>query len=259
MKPFATVLLTVLAAALLAGCHKDQVDSPLDPGDGALVLPSESPQDLLVSAIQAVEDLAEWSGPTKFTSTGVKQVLRKTEADTIYIYGEVTPEGYGAVVTEKHTYPKGIPLITVTKSYGNGSGRIVSEVRRYISRQTFLANEPAQSSVTELYALSQDTIVTYVRRNGVLETYTFRLPVITVTFASTPEGTRHVARFARGGVIVVETRDGNGTLLQTRENSALADGSLVTRTIYADLTWQSVRTLGRADGSILREIRTSAP
>jgi hypothetical protein len=257
MKPIAILFLLVLATALLAGCRKDEGDSPIDPGSDVTILPTESPQDLLVSAIQSVEDLAEWSGPARFTGFSGKQVLSKGNADTVYIYGEVTPDGYGAVVTEKHTYPKGIPLITVTKSYGNGSGRIVSEVRRYISRQTFERNEPAQSSVTELYALSQDTIVTYVRRNGLLETYTFRLPVVTVTVGSTVEATRRLTRFARGGTIVVETRDGSGTLLQNRENSALADGSLITRTIYADLSWRSVRTLGRADGSILHETSSS--
>lgn len=257
MKPLATIFVVLLVAALLTGCHKDEALSPIDPGSDATILPTESPQDLLVSAIQQVEDLAEWSGPARFATSAVKQVLSKGSADTTYIYGEVTPEGYGAVVTEKHTYPKGIPLITVTKSYGNGSGRIVSEVRRYISRQAFLRDEPAQSSITELYALSRDTIVTYVRRNSILETYTFRLPVVTATIATTAEDTRRLTRFARGGIIVVETRDGNGSLLQTRENSALADGSLVTRTIYADLSWRTVRTLGRADGSILKESRSS--
>lgn len=257
MKSTATFFLLLLAAAILAGCNKDKVVSPVDPGSDVNILPTESPQDLLVSAIQEVEDLAEWSGPARFASSAEKQVFSKSNADTTYIYGGVTPEGYGAVVTEKHTYPKGIPLITVTKSYGNGLGRIVSEVRRYISRQTFQRNEPAQSSITELYALSRDTIVTYVRRNGVLETYTFRLPVVTVTIGTTAEDTRRLTRFARGGIIVVETRDGNGILLQTRENSALADGSLVTRTVYADLSWRRVRTLGRGDGSILHETSNS--
>ena len=254
-----TLFLTLLLAAILLGCHKDQTTSPSSPPDDTGVLPTETPQDLLLAAIQEVEALSDWSGPGRVTGASTTKVLLKADADTLYIYGEVTAEGYGATVTETHSYPKGIPLITVRKSHGEDGGRIVSEVRRYTSRQTFSRNEPAQSSITEVYALSQDTIVTYVRRNGVLETYTFRLPVVTVTIASTAENTRHVSRFARAGEILVETRDGNGRLLQTRRNTGLADGSLITRTEYPDGSWRSTRTLGRADGSILRENRSSTP
>lgn len=259
MKPLATIFFVLLVAAFLAGCHKDEVDSPVDPGSDATILPTETPQDLLIAAIQGVEDLSDWSGPGRVTTAVGTEVVLKAEADTLYIYGEVTPEGYGATVTETHSYPKGIPLITVRKSHGREGGRIVSEVRRYTSVQTFHRNEPAQSSVTEVYALSQDTIVTYVRRNGILETYTFRLPVVTVTVASSAENTRRVGRFARAGEVLVETRDGNGRLLQTRRSSGWADGSLITRTDYPDGTWRSTRTLGRADGSILRESRSSTP
>jgi hypothetical protein len=257
MKPITSTFLLVLVAAILAGCNKDLVDSPVDPGRDTSILPVDTPQDLLVAAIQTIEDLADWSGPARFVTSAGKRVLLKTDADTTYIYGALTQEGYGAVVTEKHTYPKGIPLITVTKSYGNAAGRIVSEVNRYISRGTFLDDEPASSSRTELYALYRDTIITYIRRNGVQETYTFRLPVVTGTIASTLEATRQTIRFAREYKIVVETRDGTGALLQTRENSAMPDGSLITFTRYSDGTWKSARTLGRADGSILRETETN--
>ena len=254
-----TFLLTFLLAAFLLGCHKDQIDSPTSPPDNTEVLPTETPQDLLIATIQEVEDLSDWSGPGRVTTAVGTKVVLKAEADTLYIYGQVTPQGYGATVTETHSYPKGIPLITVRKTHGREGGRIVSEVRRYTSSQAFQRNEPAQSSITEVYALSQDTIVTYVRRNGVQETYTFRLPVVTVTVASSPENTRRVARFARAGEVLVETRDGNGRLLQTRRSSGWADGSLITRTDYPDGTWRSTRTLGRVDGSILRENQSSTP
>jgi hypothetical protein len=257
MKPLTAFSLAIIFLTLLPGCHKDVAESPVDPGTNGSILPTDTPQDLLISAIQTVEDLADWSGPARFTSAPSKQILRKTDADTTFIYGQVTTEGYGAVVTEKHTYPKGILLITVTKSYGNAAGRIVSEVKRYISRDTYLGDEPASSTRTELYALVRDTIITYVRRNGLQETFTFRLPVVTGTIASSPEATRQTIRFARDRKIVVETRDGNGALVQTRENSAMPDGSLITFTRYSDGTWRSSRTLGRADGSVLRETETN--
>jgi hypothetical protein len=250
------IIWPLLLASLLVGCRRELAVSPFEASEDWAVLPSESPQDLLVSAIQEVEELADWSGPARFTG---RRILSKSEAETTYVYGELTSDGYGAVVTERHTYPKGIPLITVRKSHGNSGGRIISEVYRFISLQTFQQNTPAQSSITELLALSQDTILTLVRRNGVLETYTFRLPVVTSSVGATPAETRRLTRFARGGAIVVETRDGDGLLLQSRENSALPDGSLVTRTDYPDLSWRSVRTLGQADGSILRETRSSTP
>ncbi len=253
-----TVLISlILAAIFIAGCRKDAVDSTVDPSDDPSVLPTESPQDLLLLAIKTVEDLADWSGPARFISSSAKQVLWKTTDDTTFIYGQVTPEGYGAVVTEKHTYPRGILLITVTKSYGNAAGRIVSEVKRYVSRETFLNDEPASWSQTELYALTRDTIITYVTRNGLQQTYSFRLPVVTGTIAASPEATRQTTRFARDRRIVTETRDGNGSLLQTRESSAMPDGSLITLTMYSDGTWRSSRTLGRVDGSILRETETN--
>ncbi len=251
------VILLVLAALVIAGCRKDAVDSPVDPTDDQTVLPTESPQDLLVSAIKTVEDLADWSGPARFIGSSAKQVFCKTTDDTTFIYGQVTSDGYGAVVTERHTYPRGILLITVTKSYGNAAGRIVSEVKRYVSRETFLTEEPASWSQTELYALIRDTIITYVTRNGLQQTFSFRLPVVTGTIAASPEATRYTTRFAQDHKIVTETRDGNGTLVQTRENSAMPDGSLITVTRYSDGTWRSSRTLGRADGSVLRETETN--
>ncbi len=249
--------LLILAGVLLAGCRKDAVDSTVNPSDDPDILPTESPQDLLIAAIKNVEDLADWSGPARFTGVKAREVLSKTAEDTTFVYGQVTTEGYGAVVTERRTYPRGILLITVTKSYGNAAGRIVSEVKRYVSRETFLNDDPASWSRTELYALTRDTIITYVTRNGLQETYSFRLPVVTGTITSTPEASRQNLRFARDHKIVTETRDGNGVLLQTRENSAMPDGSLITFTLYSDGTWRSARTLGRADGSILRETETN--
>ena len=254
------IIMCTMAALLMlavAGCQEKSQTLPPGPIGDDPILTAESPQDLLVNAIQETEDIAEWSGPGRVT--GEKQIMQKATADTLYIYGEVTPEGYGAVVTERHSYPRGIPLITVRKSHGREGGRIVSEVHQYTSRQTFQSNDPAQSSITELYALSRDTIVTYVRRNGVLETYTFRLPVLTTTIGTTAGSTRLVSRFARAGDIVVETRDGNGTLIQTRINTGMTDGSLLTITQYPNGSWRSVRTVGRADGSVVRENRASTP
>ena len=47
-----------------------------------------------------------------------KQVIASTATDTTFVYGEITPDGFGAVVTERHQYPKGLLLITIRKKHG---------------------------------------------------------------------------------------------------------------------------------------------
>jgi len=64
-------------------------------------------------------------------------------------------------------------------------------------------------------------------------------------------------RYALDSMVVTEVRDGNGVLSQLRKTYGLSDGSLISRTEYADSTWRQVRTLGRSDGSILREVTSS--
>jgi hypothetical protein len=184
-------------------------------------------------------------------------VLSRTATDTVYIYGQVAG-GYGAVVTERHGYPKGLLLITVRKSHGREGGRIVSDTKRYISFESFQNDEPQQSTLTELYGLSSDTIVTRVLRNGVLETYTFRLPVITRVVNPADGSVRITSRYGADSSIVSEVRDGNGVLIQLTRNIGLSTGALVSRIEYADSTWRNTLTLGQADGSVFREI-TSGP
>ena len=58
-------------------------------------------------------------------------------------------------------------------------------------------------------------------------------------------------------MVVTEVRDGNGILSQLRRTYGRSDGSLISRTEYADSSWRQTRTLGRSDDSILREITSS--
>ena len=160
--------------------------------------------------------------------------------------------------TERHAYPKGLLLITVRKSYGKPTTRIVSETERYISFEDFLNNSTQQSNITEVYGLSSDTLVTHVTRNGTLETYTFRLPVITRTTNPLDGSIRVTSRFGDAGTVKSETRDGSGNLIQSRSTYGDSTGALTTYTAFADSSWRMVRSTGQADGSILREI-TSGP
>ena len=249
-----SLLSTTLFLCMIPGCSHDDSSGPAATIDLTPYGLESTGQEHLIAAINEIEYLAE-RGLNPAQSL---PAIAKLTVDSVYIHGEVTPDGYGAVVTERHAYPKGLLLITLRRSYGKGGGRIVTETRHYISPESFRADDPQQTSVVEMYALSSDTIVTYVRRNGVLETYTFRLPVITRTDLGDPALSRIVSRFGLAGQIVSETRDGNGALVQLRRNAGLSDGSIVTRTEYPDGSWRAIRTIGRADGSIVREITTGS-
>lgn len=225
----------------------------------------------LLSALEEIEQLGEFSlravpglSPGYDALAGSlpgatrKRLLRTAAADTTYIYGELTPGGFGAVVTERHTYPKGLPLITVRRSYGTPAFHVVTETKRYTSHAAFLSDSAEQSNVTEIYGLSSDTIVTHVVRNGLLETFTFRLPVVTRVTDPQDGSVRVTSRYGDSGAVVSEVRDGGGILQLLRRTSGAADGAIVNATYYPDSTWRSTRTLGQPDGSVLREI-TSGP
>ena len=239
------MLLCVLALSL-ASCHRPGPTVPEDQPALPAFEAAESPAQLLIAALDELQFITDWE-------PGTLSRMPKPGTDTTFIYGEVRPAGYGAVVTERHSYPKGLLLISVRRTYGREGGRIVSEASSYISFESFLRNDPQSSVVTELYALSSDTIVTHISRNGQIETYTFRLPVITTVLGESPGLTRVTLRYGRTGRIVVESRDGNGVLLQERTSWGESDGSLYAQTTGPDGSWRRTRTLGTATGSILRE------
>src|SRR5512143_3744696 len=258
----------VAAAVLLAGCAKTSPDSPSAPERPAQF--ETTGEEFLISALDEIESIADYTGmvgrrpepgraaaPARAGSR-IKRIISATETDTTHTYGEVAPGGYAAVVTERHAYPKGLLLITVRKSYGMPPARIVTQTRRYISFADFLSDSAQQSNVTELYGLSSDTLVTHVLRNGVLETYTFRLPVVTRVTSPVDGSVRVTSRYGSAGTVRTEIRDGDGNLIQFRENYGDSTGALTTYTEYADASWRNVRTLGQADGSVVRDI-TSGP
>jgi hypothetical protein len=221
-------------------------------------------EDYLISAIDEIEAIADWAnsnvnlkGLSVLPSINHKAILAKTSIDTVLIYGGLTEDGYGATITERYTHPKGILLITIRTSYGKGNGQVVTDTKRYISHEDYINDNPQQSNITEVFGLSSDTIVTHVLRNGTLETYTFRLPVVTRTINPQDVSVKVSTRYAQDSMVVTEVSDGNGILSQLRRTYGRSDGSLITRTEYADSSWRQTRTLGRSDGSILHEITSS--
>ena len=241
--------LALLAIGALQGC-KEAATAPADPSPPAAITLESTGEEFLIAAVDELAAIAAWADPVSVRRPGS---LGRPDVDSVYIYGQITPDGYGAVVTERHAYPKGILLITVRKSYGK-NGHVVSETKRYISDELFRSNQPQQSTVTDVAAASGDTIVTHVVRNGNIETFTFRLPVVTRTTNQTDGTVRVTSRFASGGAVVSEIRDEGGTLIRRTRTTTLPSGAIQTRTEYSDGSWRTVSTLGQADGSVLREI-----
>jgi hypothetical protein len=253
--------LTVAGFLGIAGCSKDSAPSTPsydNPGQSQL---EPTGEEFLINALEEIESIAgfvQQIGSQALPSKLNKAMISSTSSDSSYVYGEITPDGYGAVVTERHTYPKGLLLITVRKSYGKPLGKIVSVVKRFASFHDFMADSSQQSTVTELYGLSSDTLVTFVNRNGLVQSYTFRLPVVTRVTNPVDGSVRVTSRFGFAGSVRSEIRDGGGRLIQSRDTFGDSTGALTTYTQFADSSWRKVRTLGLSDGSVHHEI-TSGP
>jgi hypothetical protein len=223
-------------------------------------------EEYLVEALDELESLADLSvTATGTTHSSILASLRKqtslssVSADTTFVYGEVTTNGYGATVKEKITHPKGLFLITVTKSYGKQNGHTVTETKKYSSVDDYQNGLPQATSTTEVYGLSKDTIVTHVIKNNTSETYTFKLPVITRTINALDGSIKVSSRYGLNNMVVTEVSDGvTNVVSQIKKSYGANDGSLISRIEYpANGEWKQTRTLGRADGSILKEVTSN--
>ncbi len=258
---FFIVLGLVISATtiFLAQCSKSSSGDPVAVPEPPLFASEKAGEDFLVAALDEIEFLSD--APLNGISPGLSlsslHLLAKVSADSVYVYGEVDADGIGSVVTERRAYPKGMLLITVRKSHGGPGGRVVTETRRYTSTAAYLQDRPQQTNLTELYCPSSDTIVTHVLRNGVLDTYTFRLPVVTRVVDPGDGSVKVTTRYGLNGAVASEITDGAGTFVQRRLSNGLSDGSVITRSEYADSTWRSTRTLGLADGTVFREVTSN--
>ncbi len=267
----AGIICFVIASVLmlLVGCQKEPVSMPTIGSDLVRHDSLATGEGFLLSVLDEIETINAFAQQepgfsaqacplnrvaSALPSYPQKHMLSVSAADTAYIYGEMTDSGYAAVVTERHTYPKGLLLITVRRSHGLSSNAIVTETKRYISFSDFANDSPQQSNITEVYGLSSDTIVTHVLRNGILETYTFRLPVVTRVVNPNDGSVRVTTRHGVNGMVESEVRDGNNILIQLRRTYGQSDGAIITYTQFADSSWRNVRVVGRADGSVFREI-----
>lgn len=250
-----TWLVSLSCALAFFGCQH-VADHPTQPADSSAVEIPTTAEDLLIGAVDEVTSISEMPIGSRIAgSAQAISVLPTGTADSVYVYGALTPEGLGAVVTERHTYPKGLLLITVRMSFGR-NGAVVSDTKQYTTQENFRSHVPDQSVTTEVLPLSRDTILTHVMRSSQLETYTFRLPVVSSVVNQQTHTTRVTSRFPRSGSIVSEVTDQTGALIRRTISTALPGGALETRTENPDGSWRTVTTLGRADGSILRQTTT---
>jgi hypothetical protein len=268
-----TLCLLLAIASGLVGCERDVANV----GPSSLLPPGSvfetTGEEFLLSALAEIDSITAFafrSGIVPKDTANLhglfsalptkdhKQVISAVDADTTYVYGQTTLDGYGAVVTERHAYPKGILLITIRKTYGKDAGHMVTSTSRYISDEDFRNDNPQQSNVTEVYGLSSDTIVTYVMKNGTTETYTFRLPVITSVTNPQDGSVRVTSRYGQNGFVYSVVRDGFGNLIQLRRSHGEDDGAIISYVQYADGSWRSSRVLGQSDGAVFHDV-TSGP
>jgi hypothetical protein len=243
-----TALLLIAATIAVGGCRKDFLLNPFTPQGGTTQ--TSSGEAYLIDALDELEAISLMDLPSRRTE------LAKVASDTVVMYGAVSPEGTGMVVTERHTFPKGLPLITVRKSYGGPGGRVITGTWTYSSEADFASDSPDQWTISELYAGAMDTIVTRVTKNTGTEVYTFTLPVITRTTNTATGITQQTVRFARQGSVVSEISDGLGSLIRRTATNGFSNGAVHTLTTQADGSWRDVSTLGRADGTVLKTVTT---
>ncbi len=224
----------------------------------------DSPATLLNESINAFEEIHDWILAGKPFGKG-NAVFRKVNADSVWIYGDTLTGGIGVVVTERHSYPKGLLLITKNYKYGDYDNlEIVSITERFISWAQYNSGTPETKTKTQLtFESGSSQIITHITRwtRGVqtTETYTFREPVITI---DNSRGTKTVRKADPNNEVIVTEVYNTTTneLIQSRWTGASAtySGGFFTRTNNYEngniVAWTKTTTVGQADGSVLRYI-----
>jgi len=262
-----TLLLTPLSLLLtlfLLSCSTPQ-DSSINLNQTPKF--DDSPQALLNESLNAFEEIHEWILAGKpFGKQNALMKVNNATADSVWIYGDTLTGGIGVVITERHSYPKGLLLITKNYKYGDYPNlSIVSVTERFISWTQYNNGTPETKTKTELTFESapSEAIVTHITRwtKGVQtrETYTFRNPVITIDNSRQIKTVRKAK--PNDEVIVTETYNlATNSLLQSRWTGASStySGGFFTRTNNYDsgnlVSWTKTTTVGQGDGSVVRYI-----
>jgi hypothetical protein len=241
----------------------------------------DTPEALVIDALKNFEEVHEWILAGKpFGKQNALLKVDQVNADSTWIYGDTLTGGIGVVITEKHSYPKGLLLITKNYKYGIGNNdpgdptsvkKIVNWTKKYISWTQYRNDTPEQEVKTELYS-EDNKIVTYITRknkNGIVtrESYTFKNPIVTVINSRDLK----IVRKGNGSTGDVETltyQNSTGKLLSVRSVGSSAgdygDGAFHSSYTEYDLNqppfrvtrFNKVVVLGKGNGEIWRYVES---
>lgn len=253
-------LLTLIPLLLLISCS-----NPTDTSIPEKKLDfDDTPATLLNESLKAFEEIHEWILAGK--PFGKQNALLKVNADSVWIYGDTLTGGIGVIVTEKHSYPKGLLLITKNYKYGDYQNlKIISITERFISWTQYNNNQPETKTKTEITFESapSKTIITHItkwtRNIQTRETYQFKEPVITIDNSKNLKTVRKAD--PNNEVIVTEVYNTlTNELIYSRWTgpSSTYNGGFFTRTNNYEngniISWTKTTTVGQPDRSILRYI-----
>lgn len=228
---------------------------------------NESPTTLLNESLKAFEELHEWilAGKPIGKHNAIFKFNKQT-ADSIWIYGDTLPGNIGVVITEKHSYPKGLLLITKNYKYGDYDRlEIVSIAEKFISWTQYHNKTPETKTITQISFANppSKTIITHITKwtKGIQtrETFTFKEPIITI---DNSKGIKTIRQADPSNeVIVTEIREiSTNKIIQSKWTgpSSTYKGGFFTRTNNYDngnlISWTKTTTLGKPDGSIIKYI-----
>lgn len=173
------------------------------------------------------------------------------------------------MVTEKHSHPKGLLLITKSSKYAPGNSRgIASVTERFISWSQFNAGTPEQrteSVIRPQFSSGTDsTIEAHVTRTKgsvtLTETFRFTSPMVTIDVS---RGTRTVrAADPLAGQIITATYDQATGMMLNKHATGQAvpppyGGFYTQSNTYTNgelSSWVKTTTRGQADHSVLKVI-----
>jgi hypothetical protein len=239
----------------------------------------DTPEALVIDALKNFEEVHEWIIAGK--PFGKQNALLKVDqinADSTWIYGDTLTGGIGVVITEKHSYPKGLLLITKNYKYGIGTNepgnpadvkKIVNWTKKYVSWTQFRDDTPEQEVKTELYS-ENNKITTHITRknkNGIVtrESYTFKDPIVTVVYGRDLKIVRKASDYS-GDIETLTYQYSTGKLLSVRAvGSAAGDyGDGAFHSTYTEydiiqpplrvIRYNKVAVLGKGNGEIWRYV-----
>ncbi|MCL5266758.1 MAG: hypothetical protein M1469_01480 [Bacteroidetes bacterium] len=267
--------LFILAFLIFSGCEKSN-NHVTDTGSKP---PSISKDEALSIVNEVIDDfefihesMLHGSVLRKTAPTKSQPIVLTVASDSIFVYGDTaTIHGFlhGMIVTEKHSHPKGLLLITRSSKYApSNSIGIASVTERYISWSQYHTGTPelrTESVIQPQFSSGTDsTIEAHITRTKgsvtLSETFRFTSPIITLDLSRNTKTVRAADPSAEQ--IVTATYDATtGTMLSKRATGQ-ADvppyGGFYTQTYNytsGELTsWVKTTTRGQADRSVLKII-----